>query len=116
MLIHHIIYSVVFHSCTSSKDMIDPLLANFPNLYVGFTGCITFGTAEKIRETLRCVPVERLLLETDAPYMAPIPFRGMTAHSGMIPFIAARMAEEKQVTVEALLAQIRENTKNVYGL
>lgn len=107
---------VHIHCCTSSRNMVLPLLAHFPNLYVGFTGCITFGTADNIRDTLRCVPLNRLLLETDAPYMAPLPFRGDVAHSGMIPFIAARMAQEKEVSLEELLVQVRENSRNVYGI
>lgn len=108
-------HPVHIHCCTSSPKMVEPLLANFPNLYVGFTGCITFKNADAILETVATVPVERLLLETDGPYMAPIPFRGSVAHSGMIPFIAVKMAEVKKVSVEELMKQVRENTKNLYG-
>ena len=61
------------------------------------------------------VPINRLLLETDGPYMAPMPFRGATAHSGMIPFTAVRMAQVKEVELEELLVQVRSNTKAIYG-
>jgi TatD DNase family protein len=103
------------HCCTSSVKMVKPLLDHFPNLFVGFTGCITFKNNEQIIESLSAVPVHRLLLETDGPYMAPIPFRGAVAHSGMIPFIAIRMAEVKEVSLEDLMTQVRKNTKAIYG-
>jgi TatD DNase family protein len=109
-------WRVHIHCCTSSRAMVEPLLEHFPNLFVGFTGCITFGNADSIRDTLAAVPVSRLLLETDAPYMAPMPFRGQVCHSGMVPLIAARMAEVKGVTVQALLEQVRRNTTSMYGI
>jgi TatD DNase family protein len=57
-----------------------------------------------------------MLLETDAPYMAPVPFRGKPCHSGYIPFIADKLAEIKNVTVEELYHHCRENTKKCYGI
>lgn len=108
-------WPIHIHCCTSSRNMVLPLLKHFPNLYVGFTGCITFPSADAIRDTLSVVPIERLLLETDGPFMAPVPFRGKVAHSGMVPFIALKMAEVKEVSVEELMKQVRINTRNVYG-
>ncbi len=109
-------WRIHLHCCTSTMNMVQPLLKNFANLYVGFTGCITFPKAQDVISTMKQVPLERLLLETDGPYMAPIPFRGDIAHPGMLPLTAQKMADEKQVSLEALLKQVRINTKNVYGV
>lgn len=109
-------HKVHLHCCTSSANMIAPLLAAFPNLYVGFTGCITFGTADENRKTVASVPINRLLLETDGPYMAPVPFRGQIAHPGMIPFVAEVMAKVHNVDLVTLLRQVRENTRFIYGI
>ena len=93
-----------------------PLLEHFPNLKVGFTGCITFPTADSVRDTLRNVPLDRLLLETDGPFMAPVPLRSLPAHPGMILFTAQKMADVKGVSIGELLAQVRKNTTAVYGI
>ncbi len=108
-------WTVHIHCCTSSRALVEPLLEHFPNLYVGFTGCITFPSATAIRDTLSCVPLTRLLLETDGPFMAPVPFRGSQAHPGHVPLVAATMAEVKGVTVAELLKQVRANSRAVYG-
>jgi len=107
---------VHIHCCTSSRAMIEPLMEYFPNLYVGFTGVITFPTAANVRDTLDAVPLERLLLETDGPFMAPLPFRGAVAHPGHVPFTAEKMAEVKGVPVAEVFAAVRKNTRAVYGI
>lgn len=104
------------HCCKSSIKMVKPMLEYFTNIYFGFTGCITFPKVEPtIIESLSIVPLNRLLCETDGPYMAPVPFRGAVAHSGMIPFIAATMAKVKKVELNELMKIVRENTKTIYG-
>ncbi len=72
------------------------------NTYFSYNGMCTFKKAENIRETLRMVPDERLLLETDAPYLTPTPFRGKPNSSKFIPLIAQRIAEERQTTIKAI--------------
>ena len=57
-----------------------------------------------------------MLLETDSPYMAPVPYRGKPCHSGYIPYIAQKLAEIKQMPVEELYRQCRENTRRCYGI
>ncbi len=109
-------WKVHVHCFTSSPDLAVALLSAFPNLYVGFTGVITFKTADAIRAVVEAVPLNRLLLETDGPYMAPVPHRGKTAHPGHIPFIAEKMAEIKGVEIGKLYAETRENTRNMYGI
>ncbi len=104
------------HCFTSNKTFAEQLLKLSDSLYIGFTGIITFKNAESVREAAQIVPLQRLLLETDAPYLAPIPFRGEPSHSGMIPKIAKKLAEIQNVPLDILYKQIRENTKNVYDI
>ncbi len=69
-----------------------------------------------MREAAKIVPLERLLLETDAPYLAPVPFRGKAAHSGMIPLIAEHLAQVKNIAKEELLSLCRKNTRQCYHI
>ncbi len=92
------------------------ILKAFPNLYIGFTGALTFKKSEKLREVIKSVPLSRTLLETDSPYMAPEPYRGQTCHPGYIPFIAKRVAEIHGTTTEEVLKITRDNVKKVYGI
>jgi len=109
-------WHVHLHCFTSSIGMADTLLKHFPNLCVGFTGCITFKTADVNRQSVKAIPLDRLLLETDGPYMAPDPFRGATAHPGHIPLTAQVMADVKGVPLSELLKQVRLNVKKVYNV
>jgi TatD DNase family protein len=104
------------HCFTSSPAMAGRLLAHFPNLCLGLTGIVTFKNALELQEVAKATPLGRLLLETDGPYLAPVPHRGQPAHCGHIPLIAAKIAELKGTTVEAVYAAARENTLKVYGI
>lgn len=104
------------HCFTSTRRFAEQMLSLYPNLYIGFTGIITFKNAENVCEAAAIVPLERLLLETDSPYLAPVPFRGKPSHGGMIPKIAEKLAEIKNEPLENLYSQIRENTRTVYGI
>lgn len=104
------------HCFTSSPGMAERLLSHFPNLCLGLTGIVTFKNAQELQAVAKATPLDRLLLETDGPYLAPIPHRGQPAHPGHIPLIAAKIAELKGVSVDAVYAAARENTKKVYGI
>jgi len=104
------------HCFTSSVVLAKNILDYFPNSYFGFTGCITFRNANDVREVVKFVPLDRILLETDGPYMAPEPHRGRTAHSGHIPLIAKKIADIKGVSLEDTMQIIRENTSKMYGI
>lgn len=84
--------------------------------YLGITGIVTFPRAHNIRETLRVIPVERLLLETDAPYLAPVPFRGKTNHPGYLLSIAEKVADEKGMKVEKLVEITTANAFKMLNL
>ncbi len=104
------------HSCTASADFVENVLALSASVYVGFTGILTFRNAASVREAAARVPLERLLLETDAPYLAPVPLRGKPSHAGMIPLIGEVLARVKGVPFETLMDTVRKNTRDCYGI
>ncbi len=85
-------------------------------MYIGFTGVITFRNAKKAVRALEAVPAERLLLETDCPYMAPVPFRGKRCDSTMICYTAEKAAEIKKMPTQKLLDITCENGMKFYGI
>lgn len=109
-------WPIHIHCFTSSLEFSKKLLSHFSNVYFGFTGVITFKNAEDVREVVKHVPIERILLETDGPFLAPIPYRGKVATSGMIPKIAEKIAEVKGIPVEEVYKHARINTTSVYGV
>lgn len=85
-------------------------------MYIGFTGVITFKNAKKAIKALEAVPLDRLLLETDCPYMAPVPFRGNRCDSSMIAYTAEKAAEIKGISVQELVDITCKNAKRIYSI
>ena len=83
-------------------------------MYVGFTGVLTFKNSKKAVAACEAVPIDRLLLETDSPYMAPVPHRGEKSDSSMIRFTAAKMAEIKGVSTEEMIETANRNGRNLF--
>ncbi len=108
--------NVHVHCFTGSPEFASQLLALDANIFIGFTGIVTFKSAQNVRDAAALTPLSQMLLETDAPYMAPVPFRGKPCHSGYIPYIAQQLAQTKNVPVEELYRHCRENTRNCYGI
>ena len=84
--------------------------------YAGVTGMATFKAAENIRENLRLIPDDRLLIETDSPYLAPVPFRGRENTPGMLVLVAAAAAKVRGVELEALAELTTRNACEFYRL
>ena len=84
-------------------------------MYIGFTGVLTFKNAKKALKALEEVPLDKLLLETDCPYMAPVPFRGKRCDSSMIAYTAAAAAEIKGIDTQEIIDITCENGKRFYG-
>lgn len=84
--------------------------------HVSFSGIATFPKAEEIREAVRLVPDDRIMLETDAPYLAPVPMRGTKNNPANVAFTCARLAEVRQTTPQALARQAAENTRALLGM
>jgi TatD DNase family protein len=83
--------------------------------YLSFAGTVTFGNAEDLREALKVAPSDRILVETDAPYLTPAPYRGQPNASYLIPHIVRAIAEIRGANVEALCDSIQAATETAYG-
>ena len=84
--------------------------------YIGFTGVLTFKNARKAVETAASIPLERIVLETDCPFMAPVPYRGKRNHPGYLPFMAEKLAEIRGLPVEEIVRITTENAKRLYRI
>lgn len=128
-------HPIHIHCYSDSLSHAQDLIKRFPNLRIGFTGAITFrdksgkakakgkeakGGEKKgeahCRELIQGLPLDRLLIETDGPYMCPDPFRGQTAHPGFVHLVAERIAEWKDVPLGHVMDATRKNTATVYGV
>lgn len=104
----------VLHAFSGSVEMAKVVLDL--GMYIGLGGVVTFKNARKTVEVAQMIPLDRLLLETDAPYMAPVPFRGRRNDSTMIRFVAARIAEIRGMDTDELLAITTENAKRLFRI
>lgn len=84
--------------------------------YIGLGGAVTFKNARRAPLVAAAVPADRLLLETDAPYMTPVPFRGKRNQSDYIAYTARRIAELRGITAEELCRQTAENTRRLFRI
>lgn len=109
-------WKVHVHCFTSSQWLADELLKSFSNLYIGFTGIVTFKNSQELQTLAKGIPLDRFVLETDGPYLAPLPHRGKVAHPGHIPIIGQKIAELKEMSLEALFRHARENSRELYGI
>jgi TatD DNase family protein len=90
----------VFHCFTETSEVARAALDL--GFYVSFSGILTFRNAADLRETARLVPLDRLLIETDSPYLAPVPYRGKTNTPALVPHVAQQVAELHGVSVETV--------------
>ena len=104
---------VVFH-CFSGDAEFAQLVAD-EGWYLSFAGTVTFKNAQHLRDALEVVPRSRLLVETDAPYLTPVPFRGRPNSAYLIPLTLRSMAATLGTDVSMLAALISSNTEEVYG-
>jgi len=102
----------VIHSFSSSLALATFCLDE--GFCLGFNGIATFNRAENVREVVEATPAERILLETDAPYLTPEPYRGNPNAPHFLPFIAERIASVKAMEVETLLACARRNSMAMF--
>ena len=104
----------VFHCFSGSPEMARELVKR--GWYLGFDGPVTYKNAVQPLMASDQVPMDRLLLETDSPYLAPVPHRGKRNSSRYLPFIAAVLAERRGVTVEELARTTAENGRRLFGI
>ncbi len=104
----------VVHCFSGSIEMAREVLKL--GMYIGIGGVVTFQNARKLVEVAREIPLDRLLLETDAPYLAPVPLRGHRCDSSMIRHTAAAIAAIRGITTDEVLAAAERNARELFGL
>lgn len=104
----------VVHSFTSSEALARTVLDL--GFFIGINGIITFKNAENVRAIVRLTPLERMLIETDSPFLAPVPHRGTENAPFNLPHVAAKIAEIKGVSVEDVIDITTKNAKNLFLL
>jgi TatD DNase family protein len=104
----------VFHCFTETMEVARAALDL--GFYISFSGILTFRNAEALREVARFVPLDRMLIETDSPYLAPVPFRGKTNQPAYVPYVAQQLATLKGCTDVEIAAATSANFETLFGL
>lgn len=104
----------VFH-CFTETDAVARAALDL-GFYISFSGILTFKTAQALRDVAAFIPLDRCLIETDSPYLAPMPHRGKTNNPAYVPFVAQQIAALKGVPVEAIAAATTANFERLFKL
>jgi TatD DNase family protein len=102
----------VFHCFTESQDVARAALDL--GFYISFSGILTFKSAQDIRDVAKFVPLERILIETDSPYLAPMPYRGKTNNPSYVPLVAQQLAQIKQQPLEVIAQATSRNFEQLF--
>ena len=104
----------VFHCFTETQEVADAALDL--GFYISFSGILTFKNAAELREVARRVPLDRCLIETDSPYLAPVPHRGKVNDPSLVPLVARQLAELKGLAVEEVARATSANFERLFKL
>jgi TatD DNase family protein len=107
-------HNAVVHSFTGSRESAKEFLDN--GMMLSFNGVITFKNANRVREVVEYVPLERIMLETDCPYMTPVPFRGRRNEPKHVAQVAEMMAEIKKLSIEEVARKTKENALKFFKI
>ncbi len=102
----------VFHCFTETADVARAALDL--NFYISFSGIVTFKSAQQLRDVAAFVPSDRLLIETDSPYLAPVPYRGKTNSPAYVPYVAAQIAQVRGVRIEDIADTTSRNFDQLF--
>ena len=102
----------VFHCFTETREVARAALDL--GFYISFSGILTFKNAADLREIATFVPLDRLLIETDSPYLAPVPYRGKTNNPSYVPFVARQIAELRAQPLELIAAATSRNFERLF--
>ncbi|GAB3551297.1 TatD family hydrolase [Noviherbaspirillum agri] len=102
----------VMHCFTESLQVAEAAMEM--GFYISFSGIVTFKNAKELQAVARAVPLERMLIETDAPYLAPVPYRGKMNEPGLVRHVAEYIAQLKNVSLERVAQQTTENFFNLF--
>ena len=105
--------SGVFHCFTETAEVARAALDL--GFYISFSGILTFKTANELREVARFVPLDRCLIETDSPYLAPVPYRGKTNSPAYVPHVALQLASIKGLPVETVASATSDNFERLFA-
>lgn len=103
----------VFHCFTESESVARQALEL--GFYISFSGILTFKTAKDLRDVATWVPMDRLLIETDSPYLAPVPYRGKTNNPSYVPYVAKQLAALKNCSVETIAQATSDNFSSLFA-
>lgn len=106
--------SGVMHCFTESQAVAEAAIAQ--NFYISFSGIVTFKKAEELKEVARTIPLERMLIETDSPYLAPMPFRGKQNQPAYVKHVAEHIADLRGISVAEVAAATTANFKRLFKL
>lgn len=104
----------VMHCFTETQEVADAALEL--GFYISFSGIVTFKNAKPLKEIARRVPLERMLIETDAPYLAPVPHRGKTNEPGFVKHVAEEIAALRGVPLETIAEQTSNNFRILFKI
>lgn len=104
----------VFHSYSGSAEMAAELVKR--GWYISFSGVVTFKNASRVKEVAASAPLDRLLVETDCPYLAPHPMRGKINHSGLLHYTAETLAELFSIPYDAMAETLSNNAKRLFKI
>jgi TatD DNase family protein len=104
----------VFHCFTESMEVARAALDL--GFYISFSGIVTFKTAQDLRDVAAFVPLNRILIETDSPYLAPVPFRGKTNNPSYVPYVAQQLAAVRGQTLETIARASSDNFSRLFGV
>ncbi|MFT3733473.1 MAG: TatD family hydrolase [Rhodocyclaceae bacterium] len=103
----------VMHCFTETQEVADAAIAL--GFYISFSGIVTFKNAQQIKGVAATVPLERILIETDSPYLAPVPYRGKMNEPSYVPHVAKEVAALRGISVEELAAAASANTRRLFA-
>ena len=138
-LAHEVNLPIIVHSREAAKDTLDMIIAAKPldlsgiihcysysveqareylnmGYYIGIGGVLTFKNAKKLKEVAEYAPLSRIVLETDCPYLAPVPYRGKRNDSSKLSYVVEELAAIKQMPVEEVIRITNENGKKLYHI
>ncbi len=107
-------YGTLFHCFQPSDDLVRLVIEN--GYYVAFGGNITFKRNESFKEYIKKIPIEQIVIETDCPYLAPVPYRGTVNTSANLPIICDKLAEYKEMNVEDVAKAVYENSLKFFNI
>ncbi len=104
----------VFHCCPLNRELVKEALKL--GFYISFAGPVTFKNSKNTAEIINLVPIERILIETDSPYLSPEPVRGTRNDSRNVKYIAQKIADIKGLTIEEVAKQMHKNIEKIFNM